>query len=658
MKIINSKIICLVISILLISFFSPVSAQENDLDSLISVLDTLPSDTSRINHLDGLAKTVMYQDPKRSLEFANEGLLLSLKLDYKKGTASLYKTLGNIAYMRGNYTYALNNYLQGLELFILLKDPLNIANIYNNIGILYDDQKNVSEAKRYYKMALQIYRSINEFSGQATIYHNLGVLHSATDLDSAKIYLSKALLTNKELKDEQLDALTYGNLGYVYMNGGTYDTARLYFERALQGFEKIGDVEGTANQYLNLGELLQKEGNYAGSLSYLKFSENISEKNGFKVFLIDDYKFISNANEKLGNHKEALKYFQKYKLVSDSIFADQKNEALSQLQAKNEHAITLANLNIEKNLQQERLEATKIQNYLLIAVTGFALLIMLISSYYFLNKHRVSIQLQEQNTEILIQKKKIETQKKEVSKINKDLKEKNHKLNQLNKEKDYLMHVVAHDLKSPLNQMSGLAQIINFEPENLTSAQKNCLEKIETVSTRLSNMVDKILDIEAIEKKSNNMIMEEVDLREVIEETVEEFEAIAHKKDIDISANVDGQISLVKLDKQHAIQVFSNLISNAIKFSPPHRKVEINLASEEDEIVAEVKDEGPGLTSADKQNIFKKFTKLSAQPTANEESNGLGLSIVKKYVEEMNGRVWVESNYGHGANFKVSFQKS
>ena len=171
-------------------------------------------------------------------------------------------------------------------------------------------------------------------------------------------------------------------------------------------------------------------------------------------------------------------------------------------------------------------------------------------------------------------------------------------------------------------------------------------------------MVDKILDIEAIEKKSNNMIFEEVDLREVIEETVEEFETIAHKKNIEICADISGKISPVKLDKQHAIQVFSNLISNAIKFSPPHRKVEISLASKKDKVITEVKDEGPGLTNLDKQNVFKKFMKLSAQPTANEESNGLGLSIVKKYVEAMNGKVWVESNFGDGANFKVSFQKS
>ena len=74
--------------------------------------------------------------------------------------------------------------------------------------------------------------------------------------------------------------------------------------------------------------------------------------------------------------------------------------------------------------------------------------------------------------------------------------------------------------------------------------------------------------------------------------------------------------------------------------------------------MAEVKDDGPGLSEEDKTKVFQKFQKLSAKPTANEDTNGLGLSIVKKYVEAMNGKVWVESNLGAGASFKVAFKKA
>ena len=122
----------------------------------------------------------------------------------------------------------------------------------------------------------------------------------------------------------------------------------------------------------------------------------------------------------------------------------------------------------------------------------------LIAAYYIRNRQEVSKKLQQQNEEILDQKKEIEKQRKIVSTANKDLREKNIRLNQLNKEKDYLLHVVAHDLKSPLNQMAGLTQVIGLEQERLSETQQSCLGKIDTVSHRLSTMVDKILDIDAI----------------------------------------------------------------------------------------------------------------------------------------------------------------
>jgi signal transduction histidine kinase len=171
-------------------------------------------------------------------------------------------------------------------------------------------------------------------------------------------------------------------------------------------------------------------------------------------------------------------------------------------------------------------------------------------------------------------------------------------------------------------------------------------------------MVDKILDIEAIERKSYNLQFEEVDLREILNETINEFGPIAREKNILLESNINGKISLVKLDKQHARQVFNNLISNAIKFSPANKKIEVKLGADNDEIVTEIVDEGPGLTAEDKEKVFKKFQKLSAQPTGNEESSGLGLSIVKKYVEAMNAKVWVASTSGKGASFKVAFQKA
>jgi signal transduction histidine kinase len=116
--------------------------------------------------------------------------------------------------------------------------------------------------------------------------------------------------------------------------------------------------------------------------------------------------------------------------------------------------------------------------------------------------------------------------------------------------------------------------------------------------------------------------------------------------------------SFVNVDLSYANQIFENLISNAIKFSPPGKNIFVIVTDQGENVVTSVKDQGPGMNDDDKKKLFNKYQKLSAKPTGNESSTGLGLSIVKKYVEAMNGKIWCESEYGKGAAFFVSFPKA
>ena len=646
------------LTLLSLQFSLRVYAQVADLDSLIASLEGLAENEARVDYLTELANTVMYNDPNLSYDYAREALSLALDLDYEKSLIGIYKTIGNINATQGDNTGALKNYLLSLEKARKFSDSLNVANVYNNIGILYDNQNNYNEAKVYYQRALKIFISLGDFEGQATIYNNIGfLLDNAEQYDSAISYYNKTLLINKELKNESLNAIAYGNLGYAYMNKEVFDTARIFFNRSMGLFKRLKDNNGIAEQYSNLGELKIKEGNYQESLIYLEKSEKLALKYKFNSFLVKNYLLMSEALRELGQFKTALKYHERYSQLADSISTIEYERALYELQVKQEHEQVMAKLNQEKQIQEQKLGAARLENYLLIAGIGLSLIVLLISTYYFKNRQTITRKLKKQNEEILEQQREIENQRKKVANANKDLKGKNLKLNLLNKEKDYLLHVVAHDLKNPLNQMAGLSKVILFEKELLSETQKDCLEKIDTVSSGLSSMVDKILDIDAIDNKSYNMNMEETDLREILIEAVSDFENAAKSKNILIHTNLNGGDCKVRLDRQHATQIFSNLISNAIKFSPPDKEIFVNLTQNDAEVIAEIVDQGPGLTNEDKEKVFRKFQKLSAQPTANEESSGLGLSIVKKYVDAMQGKVWVESESGEGAKFNVSFRK-
>lgn len=231
---------------------------------------------------------------------------------------------------------------------------------------------------------------------------------------------------------------------------------------------------------------------------------------------------------------------------------------------------------------------------------------------------------------------------------------KNEELLNLNLEKNNLIGIVAHDLKSPLNQIKGLLSLVKMTGK-VDEESGKYLNMMEQSAVRLNEMIAKILDVEAIESRQMNLKMEKVSLSEILNNVADRYANDAAKKNIAISRSIPSNI-IIQADKNYVEQVLENLISNAIKFSPFERSVFVNLTTQDGKAVCEIKDQGPGLSDDDKKKLFGKYQKLSAKPTGNEISTGLGLSIVKKFVEAMNGEIWCESELGQGASFFVKFE--
>lgn len=255
--------------------------------------------------------------------------------------------------------------------------------------------------------------------------------------------------------------------------------------------------------------------------------------------------------------------------------------------------------------------------------------------------------LHEANQAITRMHEEVQNQKNEIL-------QKNEELLALNTEKNNLIGIVAHDLKSPLNQIKGLLSIVKLAA-NHDKETMSCLNMMENSAERLTNLIAKILDVEAIESKDLNLIQERISLTEILNSLADRFDLPAKEKRIKIHRCIGDEIFILA-DRIYTAQVFENLISNAIKFSPPDKNIFINLSVSGDLAIGEIKDEGPGINDEDKKKLFGKYQKLSAKPTGNETSTGLGLSIVKKFVESMNGKIWCESTPGNGASFFVSFK--
>jgi signal transduction histidine kinase len=172
----------------------------------------------------------------------------------------------------------------------------------------------------------------------------------------------------------------------------------------------------------------------------------------------------------------------------------------------------------------------------------------------------------------------------------------------------------------------------------------------------MNSLVAKILEIKVLESPSLKTNYSDVDLKQVTEQVISALKIQSDNKKIRIVTDLDEVVA--SLDRSLMVQIIDNLLSNAIKFSNHNTKIQVTLKDLNQTIRLEIEDEGPGIMAEDMPKLFQKFQKLHARPTGSENSTGLGLSIVKKYVEAMKGKVWCESEFGKGAKFIVEFKKS
>jgi len=228
-------------------------------------------------------------------------------------------------------------------------------------------------------------------------------------------------------------------------------------------------------------------------------------------------------------------------------------------------------------------------------------------------------------------------------------------LTQLNEEKNEFMGIAAHDLRSPLNAVKGYTEMIREDPAMEQRERDELLDRIHSATTGMAEMVQNLLDANRIERGELRLHLVPTDLSALAGSVTEAQRPCAAAKQQTLHLEATAVSVTAPVDPNVMVQVLENLVSNAVKYSPPGRDIFVRLKKAATSARVEVRDEGPGLSAEDQKKLFGKFARLSAKPTGGEHSTWLGLSIVKKLVEAMNGRVWCESQPGQGATFIVEF---
>jgi len=222
-------------------------------------------------------------------------------------------------------------------------------------------------------------------------------------------------------------------------------------------------------------------------------------------------------------------------------------------------------------------------------------------------------------------------------------------LKELDKMKSDFVATVSHDLRSPLSIISGYA-ILLPEAGELNETQQEFIESIRLSAAKMTTLIDNLLDLGKIEARVG-MEMKPCQLATVINEAVASLREQARAKEIVLQLDLPPELPLVQGNQVRLDQVVSNLVGNAIKFTPEGGMVTVSAREEKGEVVVDVKDTGIGIAPEDQAHLFEKFYRVSSEETSDIEGKGLGLAIVKSIVEGHSGRVWVESQPGQGSTF-------
>jgi two-component system, sensor histidine kinase and response regulator len=221
-------------------------------------------------------------------------------------------------------------------------------------------------------------------------------------------------------------------------------------------------------------------------------------------------------------------------------------------------------------------------------------------------------------------------------------------LEELNTLREHFFRIASHDLKNPLaNLRLAHYELSYFVPDNDDTAVLR--DTIDTSMSYMQSLIEDFLDAAALQNGKLDVDIDTVDLNQCLTAVFEQYSITADNKEIALRVtNANAQVAA---DRQRLIQVIGNLVSNAIKYSPPSTTVTVWTEVTGGRARIYVSDEGPGIPPEEHARLFKEFSKLSTRPTNGESSNGLGLWIVQHLMQLMNGAVGINSRIGAGSTF-------
>lgn len=560
------------------------------------------------------------------------------KINYPKAKVLALRLHGFYYENKADYKRAIDYYLQTLDRAKEIDDIEHEINALTDLAVMYTEMKQPRKAKEVYLECVALNKKRGDASSLVTSYINLAPLYNHLGLyDSALIFLNEGLRIGKPLEDAGKEDLSnlYNNLGQTYYFLKNYDKSIVYFAGNYRRHLSGHGLSGKAILWfdvLNLADSYTQEGALDSAGKYAALAIDLADELNSRSKQSDTYQVLSRLAQRKGDYKKAYEYQSKWYELDTAIVNGETYKAIAELEEKYE-ARQHEN---EMLLLQGEVSQQKFHTRIMLIMSISLLAIAILAALAFIIKRKVNRKLQATNDLVTRQ---------------------NERLSELNYEKNSLISIVSHDLSTPFASIGMWAQLMQVDTNNLSTEQKKALSRIEQATAYGEKLIRHILDVEKAQTNQHKLQLENLDLRIFSESVIDIFQPVAGKKNIQLHLECPKKSLYFLSDRQLLSRMLENLLSNAIKYTDQGKNVWMSVSEEKDAISIKVRDEGVGIEKDELPHLFSKYSKISSQPTNGEPSTGLGLSIVKRICEELNGQISCESWPGEGSIFTVVLKK-
>ncbi|MFZ5999723.1 MAG: response regulator, partial [Bacteroidota bacterium] len=572
-------------------------------------------------------------NPAESKRLLEEALLLASEIDFTKGKAEVYCSLTYYYFDRMDYARAVENGLQALRGYELMKDEMGIYESYNVLAGVYTGWRDFTKAREYMQLMEQIVKKNPSLVDEAAFCYTIGFFTlKQDDFKNGGEWIQRALRLYIDRNDQHQIASCYFLLAKSFEGLGSSSEALKSYQRSIDANKKNQHPNApanTASAHEGIAKLLIGMKRLTTASAHLDTALRAATQIGSVNMLLKIFSDQAQLNETSGNFQKALAFERRYKQLSDSVLNTEKSKALAEAQAKYESEKkeqTIAMLNQQQKFQRQL-------TYFLTG--GIALLTIAAIAIFLLQRSRTR-------------------KAKQLLTIEQSL---NSQLIEIDKVKSRFFTNISHEFRTPLTLIISPVEE-KLVSDGLSQKDKVFFQSIKRSAHRLLALINQVLELSKLESGFMKIHNHPGDLYHFIMPILSSFDSLADVSQVRYSKEVRIPTATVLFDYDKLETIITNLLSNAFKFTPKGEKVDLKLTSAERsdsvELTIEVRNSGTSIPRDQLTRIFDPFYRIEDGAFQGIPGTGLGLSLVKELVKLHGGTVDVVSNEKEGTRFTVS----